>query len=612
LTRGGVRFGDGTGLIVFNHTATDYVFSPAIFGTGAVRVEAGTTILTGNNFYSQLTLVRGGRLLVNGSISSESIVEGGTLGGTGSLGRLVVNGGVYAPGNSIGTQTVNGEFILNPRATFEVEANAAGEADKVIVNGAVNLTRATLRVLAADGDYKPQTNYIIIENDGREAVVGQFAAITTNLAFLQPTVLYNGGTGNDVLLILVRKGSGFGAVASTDNHAAVAEAFEIDGDDQFPADHPLFLAVLRQTAEGARQAFDALSGEVYATLPGVLADDSRYVREAVLGRLVQATHTNTAGRIAALGSGGPQVASLNSSAAFDDQAMALGYEGKSLAAPPASYGGAFWTRAYGAWGDFEGNRHADTADRDLGGFLSGIDAGIGGSWRAGLAAGGSWSNVSVDARRSSAEVESFNLAGYAGGLAGPLALRGGGAWSWSDIDTDRAIIFPGFIERQGTSYNADTGQIFGEIAYPIAAGRIAFEPFADLAYVSIESESFRERGDPHASLTGRSGDEDIGYSTLGLRAAATTRVSNVTVVPKVSAAWQHAFDDETPDATLAFAATGGDFTIVGVPLAQDSILLEAGLDLSLSPTATLGVSYTGQFATDVSDNGVKGRLTWLF
>jgi len=50
----------------------------------------------------------------------------------------------------------------------------------------------------------------------------------------------------------------------------------------------------------------------------------------------------------------------------------------------------------------------------------------------------------------------------------------------------------------------------------------------------------------------------------------------------------------------------------GVPLAQDSLLLEAGLDFNISAAATLGVSYSGQFASDVTDNAVKGRLTWLF
>jgi outer membrane autotransporter protein len=86
----------------------------------------------------------------------------------------------------------------------------------------------------------------------------------------------------------------------------------------------------------------------------------------------------------------------------------------------------------------------------------------------------------------------------------------------------------------------------------------------------------------------------------------------VLVVPKVSAAWQHAFDDVTPGAALAFASTGIGFGIAGVPLAEDSLLLEAGLEFNLGPAATLGVSYSGQLADDVEDNAVKGRLTWLF
>jgi uncharacterized protein with beta-barrel porin domain len=49
-----------------------------------------------------------------------------------------------------------------------------------------------------------------------------------------------------------------------------------------------------------------------------------------------------------------------------------------------------------------------------------------------------------------------------------------------------------------------------------------------------------------------------------------------------------------------------------VPLAEDTALIEAGLDINLSPTATLGASYSGQFGDGVGDNAVKGRFTWLF
>ena len=52
-------------------------------------------------------------------------------------------------------------------------------------------------------------------------------------------------------------------------------------------------------------------------------------------------------------------------------------------------------------------------------------------------------------------------------------------------------------------------------------GGMAVEPFAGLALVSIDGDSFRERGGALASLRGSSTDQDVGYSTLGLRAATT-------------------------------------------------------------------------------------------
>ena len=57
-----VTFGDGTGAINFNHTATDYVFAPAISGPGAVNQLAGTTILTAADTYTGATTISGGTL----------------------------------------------------------------------------------------------------------------------------------------------------------------------------------------------------------------------------------------------------------------------------------------------------------------------------------------------------------------------------------------------------------------------------------------------------------------------------------------------------------------------------------------------------------------------
>jgi outer membrane autotransporter protein len=517
-------------------------------------------------------------------------------------GLKVNNGGTLAPGNSIGTFTVNGPFVLNPGAVFEVDVNAKGKSDKVIVTSpTIDLTRSTLRVLAAIGNYQPTTEYVIIDNETNSVPGGEFKKVTTNLAFLTPSVENVVMIDNtvDVVLTLTRT-SAFASVAQTRNHRVVAGAL-----DQFPTGHPLFLAVLNQTAAGAQQAFEVLSGETHATVAGVLADDSRYVREAVLGRLMQASHTSGSETQMALAAGGPQVASL------DSQAYALGYNGKSLVEPERAPL-AFWTRAFGAWGDFNGDGNAASANRDLGGFISGMDAQVSGSWRVGLATGASFSNVDVDARYSAADIETYHLGGYLGGMTGAFALRGGGMWAWSNIDTSRAVMFPGFFERQKSSYDADTGQLFGEVAYPARMWGMALEPFAGLAYVSVDADNFHERGGSFSALRGRGTDENVGYTTVGLRAGQTVHWQSLVVTPHISAAWQHAFDDVAPDAALAFASTGIGIAVYGVPLTEDSALLDAGLDFALGPRTTAGVSYTGQFGNGISDNGVKGRFTWLF
>lgn len=293
-------------------------------GTPFVRAlnKYGEGILTiaGNASYTGDTTIFGGTLAVNGSITSKVIVNaGGTLAGTGTIAALVSNGGVVAPGSSIGTLTVTGDAAFGP-GVYQVEVDPHGNSDRIVVGGTVNLTGAVLRVLAPNGNYAPSTQYVVIDKTSGGPVTGTFAKVTTNSIFLKPRVAYDGGVGsNDVVLTLAAVP--FSNVADTRNQKAVATALDQG------AFGPLAQSIFFQTAAGARAAFDALSGEIHATLPGVLADDSRYVREAVLGRLMQATYTNNAGQVAALGAGGPQVASL------DSQAMALGYDDKSLAAP---------------------------------------------------------------------------------------------------------------------------------------------------------------------------------------------------------------------------------------------------------------------------------------
>ena len=137
--------------------------------------------------------------------------------------------------------------------------------------------------------------------------------------------------------------------------------------------------------------------------------------------------------------------------------------------------------------------------------------------RGGTAA--SFSNL--DERYCSAEVDSHHLGGYVGGMAGPLALRADGLWTWNGIETSRAVLSPNLYDRQRSDYDAATDQVSGEIANPTQMASVELESFTGLAYLSVDSDGIREHGGPQVSLWGLSYDQDVGYMTVGLHAATT-------------------------------------------------------------------------------------------
>ena len=191
-------------------------------------------------------------------------------------------------------------------------------------------------------------------------------------------------------------------------------------------------------------------------------------------------------------------------------------------------------------------------------------------------------------------------------------LRGGADLAWSAIDTNRSIVFPGFAETANAHFNAAQAQLFGELGYGVALGSVAAEPFAGVAWVRLHSDAFAENGGL-AALNGAAATADVGYATLGAHLATSRMLGNgMTVTPRVSAAWQHAFGDVNPVAALTFQTLGTSFTTAGAPIARDAAVVDAGVDLRVTPRATFGLSYLGQLAASAQDHSVRGSFTWRF
>lgn len=555
------------------------------------KVGTGAWTLSGSSDLTGATTVAGGTLVVNGSLAGSAVTvqSGATLAGNGTVGATtLLTGSRIAPGNSIGTLTVNGAYVQNAGTTYQVELDpATTTSDLIRVNGTATLASgAGLSVVNYTGAaYVAGQRFTILTSAGLNGTYGFGDQVLT--PFLNLRDAYD---ANNAYLTVIQTRTA-GSIGTTPNETETGK-----GVDSLPSGNPVQSGVLNQASiDAARQALNQLSGEIHASARTVLIDESWLLRAAVNDRLRSA-----------FGSvGAAPMATLNYGFTAD-----LAPSVKGPMPTPQTDRFAVWGQGYGYWGRTDSDGNASKLTRSSGGFLLGADAAVFETSRFGIIAGYSRSDFDVTSRLSSGESDNYHLGLYGGSQWGAINLRVGASYTWHDIEIRRAVTSAVLGSNPRASYDAGTAQIFGEAGYRVDLGRVALEPFAGLAYVNLRTDGFSETGAATA-LTGRGNDASLGYSTLGLRASTSLDLHGMGLALRGGLAWRHAFGDVDPSVALAFAGSNA-FTIAGLPIARDAALVEAGLDVAISRSATLGVAYTGQLAQDAQDHAFKGVLAVRF
>ncbi|CAH0290574.1 autotransporter outer membrane beta-barrel domain-containing protein [Enterobacter ludwigii] len=598
-----------------------------------------------------LSAENGGTLILNATAGSEvsngqgyssaaSIKAGGTLGGNGTLGQTeILSGGHISPGDgTIGTLTLKRYLNFVGESFYDVDIAGDGRSDQLLVSGKTTISdQAKVQVTALDPQtsYKTGQSYRILTSDG--GIDGQFAGAISKSAFLDVALKQS---TDAVDLTIAQKetggenpggenpggenpggenpggenpggenpggenpggenpggenpggenpggenpGSGkpgiFQTVANTSNQWNTAGALSTL--TQNGPSLALYNSLLVLSAPQAREAFNQLSGEVYPSVQSNLIAGSTQLFNVLNQRMQRA---------------------------FDNDSLPIPPLAMSLVQQPEQQNNGVWGQTFSSWSRTRDNGNAGKLDGNTTGFLLGADRTLADhNVRVGGYFGYSRGDYNVDSRRSSTDTDNYHLGLYAAAQQNAFSLRGALGYTWHKIEGERNVDFSGFSDRLKSDYDANSLLAFTEAGYRFGQPAMNVEPFINLSWIRLHTDSFREDGGA-AALSVRNETMNTFYSTLGMRGV-TELPKNVNLYGSLG--WQHAYGDKNTSSRMAFAGSDA-FITQGQAVDEDVMVGDIGVSVQLSRAATLDVGYQGQLGQDTRINSVNANLRWSF
>lgn len=581
------------------NSLTDVTIDPT---TGLIKSGLGELQLMGTTSDAAQAILNEGLLSVNGAYDGTVLVNGGTLGGSGQIGSVIVGSlGRISAGNSIGTLTVAGNLTQNPGSVLQVELNAAGQSDLVQVTGSAILNGGTVSVLAQPGSYQVGTQYVILTAGA--GIAGTYDQVTDNLEFFDFDPEYQ---ANQLLLQLVVSDH-FVGMTHTPNQRAVASAIQ-SSSTTTDAD---LASVIDQfqgfTQSQARQAVEQLGGEIYPNLTQLSLEQSQLFLRLLSGRLRGLSPSTVPGTPPVM-TNGIQQASFQPGPPQQVDAQALDWQG--------------WVQGYGLNGNFGCDCNSAGLDYSSGGAIFTLDRWLANDVLVGAAGGFSHTNVDGNAFSGDGTLDSFQLAFH---VLRTFELQGG-------YESDPVVLWPYWLATIGYAHDdQETTRFlpaFGRVARgDTSADQLmsyfeaglnwnwmwwSIQPFAGFQFLHLAQQGLTETGAGSVNLVVGSRDLDSYRFVLGGRITSEMGLRDRLLRPYVDLRWMHELGESQRTATSTFTGSPlASFAIQGVNQGRAFFQLESGVVLEWTPNLLLYLSYYGQITENsnahVGAGGVEIR-----
>lgn len=516
---------------------------------------AGTLIFAGNGSAFTGNTVITGNVLMNGVLGGTiEVAEGGVLRGFGTLGSTrMLSGSTIAPGNSVGTLTIDGDLSFEDGSVYEVTVLANGLTDLIAVTGAVTIDPGALITTDTLAGFTFGVRNTILSASGGITGTFEFDEAISNLPFVSSGLETS---GNDVVLFFGRNDTPFETLTSGRNAASVAQAADALG-----AGNPLWQVLVWLDTASAPLAFEALNGEIHATHRQLVLDESIHTRRAVTSR---------------------------------------------LAAARSEEAGSAWISGHFGGAQLGSREGVSRVSADTSGVMLGLDAPLHEAARIGVMAAFGETGFNLTGQNGSGMSESRSLGVYGGSQWGALGVSAGAIYGWHDLSTNRLVSFPGINEHISSSHSADSLQLFGEASL---AGPAGFEPFLTLAHVRLDTGSFSEAGGVSTlALDGET--RQMTQGTLGSRFAHDWQAGEAYLRFEGSLGWRRVFSGHRQYVSGDLAGAPVYFEGNGVD--RDAAAIEAGVTIEPAGRMSLELGYAGEIGSNARNHGAEFRARWAF
>jgi autotransporter-associated beta strand protein len=534
---------------------TDTTFSGTIQdGTAPislVKTGMGAMTLASSNTFTGGTILQSGALVIAAPVAL----------GAGNV--TVTGGALRASGPAIDIQ-VGGNYVqTGGELDLRIGGTTAGTFDRLAVVGSATLG-GRLNITSLNNFIPVRGTELTIVTAGG-GIIGKFAQITGNLSKVPLINLTLEYTADQV--ILDYGGTNFSSLLDlTPNERAVAAA--LDNVVSNAKSNRVLNYLEALPLKSLPAAFARIAPEEYGTAYQLSSAGAKMQTTSVTSRLdtVHLTH-------APYGAGGP----------------AGPPDGKSsnAAAQPNSAIGVF-ANANGEFVSVGDSSNAAGYNFASGGVTFGADYRFSENFVAGALFNYTRTRADlVDNGRL--DSDAFRGGVYASLFGGGAYVNGFLGAGYSDYDMRRAGLDT--TVRGDTSGGEFTGMI--QTGYDAHLGALTVGPVASLQYTYTGLSDLEEKGSLDPLHINSSREQSI-RSNMGVRATYDWHVGRYILTPELRATWQHEFGDVIDSATASMLFGSPNFTVTSPAIGRDSLLLNVGFTLTITPEIAAYLFYEGE------------------